>query len=70
MSNELKPCKCGKDKIFTETTNCGFFHGFGIGCLNVECDIAGNLIIGFGFTKKSAEKRAIKKWNRRVDNAT
>lgn len=61
---ELKPCKCGKDKVFAECEAVGKLYGYFIGCYNLDCSIEG--VIKIGRTLESAKRKAIKKWNKMV----
>lgn len=63
---EIKPCRCGADKIHVGTERQGFLVGCGIGCYNIACTNAGIIIMRIGLTEKQAIKRAKKAWNRRV----
>ena len=61
---ELKPCKCGKDKIFEESDIRGMLFGHIIGCCNLDCDIGA--VVGVGLTPETARRKAIKEWNKIV----
>ena len=56
MQNKVISCKCGADKIFTETQK-GLICVCGIGCYNIDCKYSGSLTYGFGFTEKRVKKR-------------
>lgn len=61
---ELKPCRCGKNKvniIYENVGNC--FWVCLVGCMSIVCD---EVVVRFGLTKKQARRRAIKAWNRRA----
>lgn len=61
---ELKPCPfCGKFPEFEAEEKHLFLHGYGIGCVNLDC--GNSMTIGYGITAKKARQRAYKKWNRR-----
>lgn len=59
---ELKPCRCGKNKVNIIYENVGIWICL-VGCMSVICDKS---VVRFGLTKKQARHRAIKAWNRRA----
>ena len=63
---ELKPCRCGSDKVHILHTDLGIGWACLVGCLNIVCDES---VVRYGLTKKQAERRAVRAWNRRVKNA-
>lgn len=64
---ELKPCRaCGKDKLDILHANIGGLHSCLIGCLNIVCD--DEPVVCFASSKERAERKARKKWNRRVED--
>jgi hypothetical protein len=63
---KLKPCRCGETELDFEFESCCHMHGCLIGCMNLLCEE--KPVIAFGLTKASAEKRAVKKWNRRAND--
>ena len=67
MMEELKPCRaCGEDKINIMCEHYGNLHGCLIGCLNINCD--DEPVVCFALSKEKAERKARRKWNRRVSH--
>ena len=65
--DELEQCPfCGGNKVTIEYESQGWLHGCLIGCTNIMCGCPP--VISFGLSKSSAKKRAVKKWNRGVDD--
>lgn len=65
---KLKPCRlCKSEKLFEDSEQYGHLYGYGIGCLNMNCENK-TVTIGYGLSAKEAKERAIKKWNRRNHN--
>lgn len=64
---ELKPCRtCGKDKLIIDHAYIGQLHCCIIGCMNIICD--DEPVTCIALSKKGAERRARRKWNRRVED--
>jgi len=61
---EMKPCKCGEDKILEASDIRGMLFGHIIGCYNPSCEIGA--AIGVGLTPEFAKRQAIKNWNKMV----
>ena len=63
--SELKPCPfCGGRHIDIEEENALPLWGYGIGCLNIDCEQG--MVIRFALTRKRARKKAVRAWNRRA----
>ena len=61
----LKFCRCGYDELHMLRYQVWIFHYCRISCLSWDCDFS---IWKGGLTKKQAERRARRAWNRRVGN--
>ena len=64
----LKPCPKCNEMPDMETMNYGRVWGCLIGCSNIVCDNIETPVIKFARSKETAEKKAVKAWNRRPDN--
>ena len=62
---KVRPCKCGSINIRSEVQSTGVGWVCLIGCMDINCDAK---VIRFGLTKNHAVRRAVKAWNRRVNN--
>jgi hypothetical protein len=66
--DELKPCRrCGRSNYFEGHTMCRCKILYSIRCRNIKCEDAA--IVAYGSTKEAARERAVKKWNRRAEDA-
>lgn len=61
----LKPCMCGCGRLHMLHYKVWIFYYCRISCLSWDCDFS---IWKGGLTKKQAERRARRAWNRRVGN--
>ena len=61
---ELKPCRCGYEEFHVLRYRVGWLRYYcRIGCLSWDCDRSEGRR---GLTKKQAERRARRAWNRRA----
>lgn len=62
---EMKPCRaCGEEKLNILHDNAGNLHCCLIGCMNILCD--DDPVVCIALSKEGAERKARRKWNRRV----
>ena len=60
---EVKPCKkCGCTFVDVICMKDGILWGCLVGCFKVVCE---EKVVRFGLTKRQAERRAMRAWNRR-----